>query len=193
MGKEFELKFRADSGTLARIENAMGGGFTPMEMRTTYYDTPQGALSARKWTLRCRMENGRSVCTLKTPGNGLSRGEWDCECTDILAAVPLLAQQAELPELTELAGAGLIRVCGAAFVRRCKLLTLGRTMVELALDEGVLENRGVTMPFAEAELELKSGSEETMLLFARKFQGDFGLVAEEKSKFARARALGQEE
>lgn len=192
MGKEFELKFRADAETLGRIEATLEGEFQEIRMRTFYYDTPGGDLSARKWTLRSRMENDKWICTLKTPAGGLGRNEWETECQDILTAVPILAAESGYAELEELAKQDLIAVCAAVFVRRCRMLELGSTKVELALDQGVLLGGMKELPFAEAELELKEGSEETLLLFARKFQGDFGLITEHASKFARAKALAQE-
>jgi len=73
MGVEFELKFRATPEQLDKVEQGISGERQVIEMETTYYDTPDGALSQRKYTLRRRMENGVSVCTLKTPvveGNG---------------------------------------------------------------------------------------------------------------------------
>ena len=194
MGKELELKFRATPEILSRMEETLGGTFREIRMRTFYYDTPSWDLAARKWTLRCRRENGAGVCTLKTPADGFGRNEWETECDDIFAAIPLLAAESGLPELEELAQRQeLLSICGAVFVRRCRILDLGSTTVELALDQGVLLGGMKDLPFAEAEIELKSGSEDTLLLFARKLQGDFGLITEHASKFARAKALAKEE
>ena len=67
MAVEFELKFRAMPEQLDKVQQALTGHQQVIEMETTYYDTPGGALSKRKYTLRRRMENGVSVCTLKTP------------------------------------------------------------------------------------------------------------------------------
>lgn len=193
MGKEYELKFRTDPETLAHLETAVGGVFQEIRMRTFYYDTPNWDLSARKWTLRSRMENESWVCTLKTPAAGYGRNEWEIPCQDIFAALPLLAAESGYRELADLTEKDLVVVCGAAFVRRCCLIELRNTTVELALDQGVLLGGRKELPFAEVELELKSGSEDTLLLFARKLQGDYGLATEHASKFARAKALAKEE
>ena len=75
MGLEYEKKYRASRETLDLVDNALIEPSYPLEMETTYYDTPDGALSARRITLRRRFENGISVCTLKTPGTGGSCGE----------------------------------------------------------------------------------------------------------------------
>lgn len=67
MGIEFELKFRAKPEILETLRQQIPGEETLFRMETTYYDTREGALSERKITLRRRMENEVSVCTLKTP------------------------------------------------------------------------------------------------------------------------------
>ena len=79
MATEFELKYAATTAQLSKIRAAVPGEYTAISMETTYYDTPDHALSARKWTLRRRLENGTSVCTLKTPAGGLGRNEWETE------------------------------------------------------------------------------------------------------------------
>ena len=66
MGREFELKYQAEPETLALLRSKFGE-FTRISMETTYYDTADLALRQRKWTLRQRLENGRAVCTVKTP------------------------------------------------------------------------------------------------------------------------------
>ena len=104
MGQEFELKYRTTPEIQEAIQNAFPGNYTIYRMETTYFDTPDGDLSARRWTLRCRRENDIHICTLKTPGQGNARGEWDTESGDIFAAVPVLAGLASLPELEALAG-----------------------------------------------------------------------------------------
>ena len=73
MGREFELKYRADQETLAALRERYGP-FEEIQMQTTYFDTFDGKLLSRHWTLRQRMENGTSVCTLKIPLPDGSRG-----------------------------------------------------------------------------------------------------------------------
>ena len=67
MAVEFELKVRATPEQLDKVQQGITGQPQVIEIETTYYDTADGALSKRKYTLRRRMENGVSVCTLKTP------------------------------------------------------------------------------------------------------------------------------
>ena len=194
MGQELELKYRATPEALTAIRDAFPGEYTEIRMETTYYDTPKNELSARRWTLRCRRENDIFVCTLKTPtADPGIRGEWECECDDILSAVPLLAAESGLEELTVLTSGGIVPTCGARFTRLTLPVALESGMAELALDQGVLLNGAKELAFAELELELKSGSPEELKAMAQVIARKFGLEYEKKSKFARAWLLGMEE
>ena len=188
MGREFELKYRADAGVLAAIQKKFGE-FTAITMETAYYDTQDSLLNRLHWTLRRRYENGISVCTLKTPAAGGGRGEWEVQAPDIAAALPLL-QQLDTPEGLRIFTADcLVLSCGARFTRLAKTLTIPGAVVELALDRGVLLGGGQELPFAEMEVELKEGSEEAATRFAQALAEEFSLEPEHKSKHARAMAL----
>ena len=187
MATEYELKFSATEAVLAAIDAAYPGG-SVIEMETAYYDTPDGAMSARRYTLRRRMENGVSVCTLKTPA-GDARGEWEVECDTIEGAIPKLMEMGAPGDLEILTKEGLIHICGAKFTRLAKTITLPECTVEIALDKGILLGGGKTEPMCEAEVELKAGTKEACDAFAKELADRFGLVTEAKSKFARALAL----
>ena len=72
MGREFELKFSCSRDAFRRLLSDYAP-FSPIAMETTYYDTFDGKFSNRRWTLRRRYENGKSICTLKTPAEGGGR------------------------------------------------------------------------------------------------------------------------
>lgn len=190
MGLEYELKYRAEEPQQEAIRKAFPDAETVLQMETTYYDTPSGALSAKKHTLRRRLENGASVCTLKAPAKGKGRGEWEVRCNAITDALPELSAMSgiDLP-----VSEGLIPVCGAKFTRIAKLLTRQDFTAELALDKGVLTGGGRQIPFCEVEIELKSGSREALDAFGKDLRQTFGLKKESKSKFRRALALSRGE
>ena len=188
MGREFELKFRTEASVLAEIQEKYGV-FTPISMETTYYDTVDRKLSGLHWTLRRRMENSISVCTFKCPHKNGGRGEWEVEAGSILEGIPKLCKEGATPELMSLTAGGLTDVCGARFTRLAKQLEVPGGLVELALDQGVLLGNGKKLPFAEVEVELKEGTDETAAAFARVLAQEYGLIPEAKSKFARAMAL----
>ena len=188
MGREFELKYAATAADLAILKEKYPH-LSPIAMETTYYDTPDGILGQMHWTLRRRMENGRSVCTLKTPTAGLGRGEWEIEYGDIADALPLLCKAGAPQELLVLTAKGVEPVCGARFTRLAGLVEAPGCTVELALDAGVLTGGGKEQSFTEVEVELKSGSEDAAIAFATLLARKMGLQPEHRSKVKRARDL----
>ena len=191
MSIEFEVKFLATPDQQLALRAAYPGAEQTVSMETTYYDTPEGSLAARWYTLRHRQENDRHVCTLKTPVDGFGRGEFETDCPRIEDALEELCKLSGISELPALLAEGIVPVCGAKFTRIAKTLTLDGATVELALDTGILSGGGQTLPLCEIEVELKSGSREVALLFARALAVKYGLIPEQKSKFRRALALAK--
>ena len=188
MGREFELKFQADGDKIAAIREKYGE-FTSISMETSYYDTQDLKLAFHHWTLRRRMENHVSVCTFKRPGENGGRGEWEVEAPNIMEGVMKLCQNGADWELMRIASGGLIQTCGARFTRLAAALEVPGGKVELALDQGVLLGRGKELPFAEVEVELKEGSDEAAIAFAKALAEEFTLTEEPRSKFVRAMTL----
>lgn len=185
MGQEFELKYAASPQARESIREAFGPG-RYITMETTYYDTPQRDLAAGKMTLRRRLENGDSLCTLKTPGQSGVRGEWECRCPDIHQA---LSQLFPPHQVAYLETRGLVPVCGARFTRWVALICQPEFTAELAVDEGLLLGGDRTLPLGEVELELKSGNRQALEVYGLDFARRFSLVPESASKFRRARQL----
>ena len=188
MGREFELKFRATQAQFDMLKAAYPQ-LQPIEMETTYFDTPYRKLAPLRWTLRRRMENGKSVCTLKTPGENGGRGEWEVEASSVMAAIPVLCKLGAPMDLMIHTVSGIIPVCGAKFTRLAGILEGDGCTVELALDEGILTGGNRELPILEVEVECKAGSEEAAAAFAAQLAAKYGLIPEEKSKYARALAL----
>ena len=192
MGIEFELKYAATAENLDLLKDRYPD-LRLIAMETTYYDNENGDFSRLKWTFRRRMENEKSVCTLKTPAKGLGRAEFEVACGDLLEAVPLLLAQGAPEELAQMVANGIAPSCGAKFTRLAGLLELPGCTAELALDEGVLLGGGKELPFREVEVELKEGSEAAVIAFAEALAAELGLKPEHRSKVARARALANAE
>lgn len=192
MGAEYELKYRADIACQESIFTTFPARWQTITMETTYYDTPSGALSARRYMLRRRLENGVSVCTLKTSGEGNLRGEWEVNCNSITDAVSELCKLGAPADLSALCAEGLVPICGARFTRKAGLFTLLDCTVELALDRGVLFSGQKEIPLCEIEVEHKDGSQDATDAFAKQLADIYGLTPEAKSKFARALALNEE-
>lgn len=190
MGRELELKFAASSETLDAMEEKYAP-LTPITMHTRYFDTPHQAFRERRWTLRLRLENGRPICTLKTRLSDGSRGEYETESGDIVSAIPALLEQGAPAELEELAREGLEEICGARFTRLARIIDVPGGQVELALDRGEFTGGGRTLPFTEAEAELKAGPDEVLARFGRALAEEFSLREEPRSKIQRAMALAE--
>lgn len=185
MGVETEVKYAADKATLARIQADHPGGET-LKMATTYYDTPDGALSKMRCTLRKRQENATDICTVKTPLPGNCRGEWEVPHSDIMQAIPRLCELGAPEILLTATQKGVIPVCGARFTRQAVPIEKSAFSAELALDSGVLTGGGKEAPLCEVELEYKSGDMEAFLAYAADFANNYGLCPEPLSKFRRA-------
>ena len=189
MGREFELKYAADPEQQAALQRDFALSWQKFAMETTYYDTASGDLGRLHWTLRRRFENGRSVCTVKTPSPDGGRGEWELECDNIMDAIPELCKLGAPHTLMICAAMGVQEVCGARFTRQAATLEIEGAVVEIALDRGVLTGRGKEIPLCEIEVELKEGSEDAAAAFAIALAQEYGLRPETRSKIARALAL----
>lgn len=192
MGREFELKYRATPQAQAAICEAFPD-FRKIAMETTYFDTPDGALAARRMTLRLRKENARTVCTLKTPLPDGSRGEWECSAQQLEDGLRQLITMGAPAQVAALAEQGLIAVCGARFTRMAAEVTTEDGVAELAVDSGVLLGGGKSIPLCEVEVEQKAGSDAAVLAFAAELAARFDLQPEKNSKFRRALALARGE
>ena len=191
MGIEFELKYRATPELQELLLAQFGGQPRTIAMETTYYDTPEGLLSARRITLRRRMENGLSVCTVKTPAANGAKGEWECLRDCIEESVPELCKLGAPEYLPALTAGGLVPVCGARFTRRALDIETPAFTAELAIDRGILLGGGREIPLCEIELELKSGDAQAMTAYMEALAGEFGLSPEPLSKFRRAKSLAE--
>lgn len=187
MATEYEWKFRATPAQLAAITGAFPESDGQIAMETTYFDTPTGQLSARHYTLRRRLENGQSVCTLKTPA-GNARSEFEVRCEDITQAITQFPPMGCPTDFAQLVQEGITPICGAKFTRRVWTIfdSRGKGSLELALDEGILMGGGRDIPLCEVEVELKDGEAQYCDLFATALAARFGLTVEKKSKFRRA-------
>lgn len=188
MGIEYEYKFKADRSVLLAMNAAFLQETKEISMETVYYDTPSGSLSSRRYTLRRRLENGVSVCTLKVPA-GDARGEWETENVFIENAVSQLIAAGAPEELQDLVKEGLFPICGAKFTRLTKTIVMENFVAELALDHGYLFGSDRKEPLCEVELELKSGDKEHFDRYVQRVAKAFALEEEKTSKFARALQL----
>lgn len=194
MGLELEYKY----GLTAPLFDALNreltrrfpGKWQEIAMQSRYYDTQDRYLSAQQITLRLRREDDRQVLTMKAPGKGPCRQEWELPGGD-LEHVQQLASLGAPPAVLAHLRDGVQPLCSARFTRHRRLVTLDDMQVELALDDGELLGGGAQAPFWELEAEWKGGAVEAMEAWCRSLAREYGLHLELRSKFARAMALAE--
>ena len=207
MATEIEIKLGVpDRETLERVlkdpglTQYMKDDYEVREMHSTYFDTEDGQLSKRMWTLRLRDEGGQKVAAFKTANTSdsagvFTRGEWQCVIDSIEDAVPMLIDQGAPAELKKvLKGKHLIPTCGAQFQRRSACLFLeDGVRVEMAGDIGYLYAGDRREPICELELELLYGNVGSLPPLCSQLMEDYGLREEQRSKYQRAKALREAE
>ena len=192
MGYEFELKYTASPQALAAANAKLADRWQTIAMETTYYDDPQHRLRKLHYTLRRRLENGASICTLKTPMPDGGRGEWEVACPSIEAAIEELCKLGAPQELRTLTQEGVMPTCGARFTRRAAAVRHNGTVLEIALDEGILFGGSREESLCELEVELKEGRKEDAIAFTQAIAATYGLTPQPKSKVSRAMALAED-
>ena len=199
MGKETEYKLAVGDLQLLdcilcsrTVTEKQRAPYTYIRMRTTYYDTEDGFLEKRRWMLRLRTENDRSVVTMKTPGEGHTRSEWEVESEYLDEALPKLAALGAPQALTALQPDALAPICGASFTRITAELRLSEnTSCMICGDVGDLTGESRTVLLCELELELKQGNEAELTAFARALMDTYHLSEQPLSKLQRARKLAE--
>lgn len=166
-------------------------------MSSVYYDTPNGDLTARKWTLRRRQEGDQVIVAMKTANVSsdigvFSRSEWQCAEDSVEDAIPMLIDQGAPPELKNvLKGQTLVEHCRAEFDRTSTYLYMEEgTRIEMVGDVGELRCGDRVEPLCELELELLFGGAESLPPVCNRLAEEYGLTAEGHSKYERAAALG---
>lgn len=190
-GQEIEVKFRTDALGLKRVMDApVFGSATIMKsqsLRSVYFDTPDGDVRKNGCVLRLR-KNGRALGSLclkwtdQTSEGPFTRGEIEVPCREQMPNLSLFdaATQSRLDEI--LGGRPLEPQFETQIKRRIVLLQSGNSLIEVALDEGVIVAGAERLPVAEVELELKSGSETDLYDLAMKLVEETALSLDFVSK-----------
>ncbi len=174
MSEEIELKLSLTPDALAALPAALkarGVRFgKPRQMVTTYYDTAKGSLAKKGIFLRLRVAGGRVEQTVKTTGTGgvlARRGEWNWAVTGPEPDLELAASTGLKPLERRARKGGLVPRFASEISRRIAIVTIGQTILELALDEGLVRAGRRTTPIRELEIEVKSGDSSAVFALAR--------------------------
>lgn len=204
---EFELKFQVDPQHRAAVESAVARGRSRRErLQARYYDTADGALAAQRIVLRIRKEGARWVQTAKAPGgSALQRLEHNVEIGTTRASevpVPRLERHAGTPVGERIdkalraadqapADALLVPLFATDIRRTTREMRTGDARVELAFDRGEVRAGERSHPVCELEIELKSGSPQSLLELARRWRMRYGLWLDTVSKATRGERLAK--
>jgi triphosphatase len=206
---EFELKFQVDAQQRAAVEAAVARGRSRRtRLQARYFDTEDGTLASQHIVLRLRKEGEGWVQTAKAPGaSALQRYEHNVDiAVERASEVPVprierhdgtpvgdLIAKALRKAGHDAADAVLVPLYGTDVWRTTREMRTGDARVELAFDRGELRAGERARPVCELEIELKSGSPQSMLELAGRWRDRYGLWLDTVSKSARGEQLARGE
>ncbi|WP_420405061.1 CHAD domain-containing protein [Nisaea sp.] len=183
---------------LPLLVDAGTGRAKSSHLKSTYFDTPDGALAAAGMTLRIREIGKRRLQTLKI-GSGWQAGlterieveRWVRDDQPVLDHIPL-------PDVRDfLSKSGHWERLQPAFVTDFKRTSrevrfegeFGNALISVDLDIGEIRSGMKSMPVSELELELKDGAAAALFELARAIQDDVPVRIEYRGKALRAEQL----
>jgi inorganic triphosphatase YgiF len=205
---EIELKYKVRSRELLeKIERdkflasiAERGSAATVAMKAAYFDSEDRILMKNDIAFRIRKEGDRLVGTLKwrerdTGVSGLyARDEVSVPVADdscFLSPDPYIFKDSIEGQamLEAISGQPLVLIFETIFTRRRFRVDSGAAICEVSLDAGEIIAEDRRAPIQELEIELFSGSEDELIRIGDKVASVYELEPEPLSKFARGRAL----
>lgn len=204
MSKEIELKFEIEQPSIAALSNFIKTQNVSdqqlLHLTNTYYDSIDNQLQNNGISLRIRSihEERKTILheiTLKSSGTAVaglhSRNEFNVYLPDDqinLSVLPenIFPQHIDITKLS----CQLVALFTTNFYRQTWLVVFGESEIEIALDQGHIHTSTLSTSIQEVELELKSGNQRDLLLFATKLS-QFNLHLFSQSKAARGYRLLQ--
>ena len=184
---------------LSKIEEQ--GTREAVYMEAAYFDTEEGDLGRSDITFRVRKEGAKVIATLKWNGRAAADGMHMREEINVPVDDPICFIQPN-PELFRESEAGqrLLKVLNGKevhsileihFLRTRERVDTGKSICELSVDVGEILTDYGTEPICELEIELFSGDPEDVKEMGSYLANTYGLVPEDRSKYARGFALIQ--
>lgn len=192
MPREIEFKLEIDPEAAGRILDKSWlceGPCEAMPQLTVYYDTPDGEVRRRGFTLRVRSVGDRYLQTVKTlaAGAGLfERGEWEYE----VGSIELDRECLGRTPLAHFQSAELAPVIRSEVMRRSCRISSDGSEIQLDYDDGEIAAGGRSYGFSEIELELIDGDPSVALKLARQIADSEPVKIGVMSKAERGFALG---
>ncbi|HEY8084162.1 MAG TPA: CYTH domain-containing protein, partial [Methylophilaceae bacterium] len=194
MPNEVELKLRINPAYIARLRRhpavvaATIGKPVTRKLTSIYYDTPALQLLDAGVSLRVRRMSGGWFQAVKATGNSLAGLHQRMEWEDIIAAGRPDFSKINDPVLMPIFASDELRAALQPIfiteVQRTEwqLTMVDGSLIEMALDKGVLRANEHTQPINEVELELKSGNAGQLFTLALQLQASMPLHIENISK-----------
>ena len=205
---EIELKYSIETPELFDeilndswvIEHAETSAPEEVRMKAAYFDTSDRVLTTNNIAFRVRTEGTRTMATLKWKDDdeGISglyvRSEINVPVSDPSSFFhpdpEIFIESEEGMNLLEvLEGKKLINVFDMLFTRRRLRIDVGRSILEIACDEGVIVAGSKSEQMMEMEIEIYSGSRDDLFEAGNIIAGKYDLKPETRTKFARGVAL----
>ena len=204
MGMEIELKYKVES--VEKYEKILSDMWVRshaefadpevVRMKAAYFDTEDHTLIRHNVAFRIRSEGDRTLATLKwrDDDEGISglyvRSEINIPVSDQVCFFhpdpSIFKESSEGKDLLDLVdGKKLVNVFDMIFTRKRFRIDYGQSILELALDEGVIVAGSESEELRELEIEIYSGDKADLLAVGKKISDKYGLVPELKTKFAR--------
>lgn len=167
-------------------------------MKAAYFDTDDYILSKNDIAFRVRMEGPRIVASLKWKGaseDGLhTREEINVPVKDEACFIlpnPEIFKESDIGRdmIALLNGKPLHSLLETRFLRSRLRVDTGKSICEVAIDEGEIVTDFGNLPICELEIELFSGDQEDIQKMGELLAEKYQLVPEDKSKYARGLGL----
>ncbi len=167
-------------------------------MKASYFDTDDYVLSKSDIAFRVRMEGSRIVASLKWNGAsdaGLhTREEVNVPINDETCFImpnPEIFKESDIGRelIALIQEKPLHSLLETRFLRRRLRVDTGKSICEVAIDEGEIVTDFGNLPICELEIELFSGDQEDVSQIGETLAEKYRLVIENRSKYARGLKL----
>lgn len=167
-------------------------------MKASYFDTDDYILSKNDIAFRVRMEGSRIVASLKCNGTSVgglhTREEINVPVKDEACFImpdPEIFKESDIGRgmIALVQGKPLHSLLETRFLRSRMRIDTGKSICEVAIDEGEIVTDFGSLPICEMEIELFSGDQEDVLRIGKALAEKYQLTAEDRSKYARGLKL----
>ena len=189
MATEVELKLVTSKAGLRKalalpwLKRMAGDSIKRQQLVSTYFDTRDFALRDRGVSLRVRRIGQQRLQTIKASSAvPMARAEWEAEI-DRDRPEPELVRHTDIaPIFTDAIARHLKPMFETRIGRTTMGLQIGRSDIELALDEGRVAAVDNSIDIAEIEIELKQGDHRDVAVLARKLAREIPLTFAARAK-----------